>query len=445
MPQQQGVILYSQGFGSVPERLIHLDVRAPATTDIRFGQGQLWLNTLTNSFYGLGSLSSSQGATTANWALLGTATGALNTLTGDSGGAISPSAGNITLAGTASEITTTGSGSTITFSFPSSMVAPGSLTATGLLTGDAGATLNTAGTAMNIATDTDTAAVNIATAGARTTTIGDVSGASGMVLHVGTGNFVLDGVAGSTYAIGASTTTGTITIGGTSQTGSITLGDSAGTNTVGVGTGNGPTSVNIGGGTGGNSIYINNGVNTGVNVVDIAAGAAAANSTVNVLSGNATAGTQTLNLATGTGGKVVHVADGAGANTVTVGSTNTTSTTTVQSGTGGLVLSGGQVVSVTGVTSAGSPYTLLGTDQVVAVDPTGGVVTVTLPAAPATGRFVTVVDATGQAATHNITVSGNGKNISSGGASAATATLSTAYSSLNLWYNGTIWNAQKIS
>ena len=43
-------------------------------------------------------------------------------------------------------------------------------------------------------------------------------------MYVGSGNFVLDGVAASTYSIGASTTTGTIFIGGTAQTGSITLG-----------------------------------------------------------------------------------------------------------------------------------------------------------------------------------------------------------------------------
>lgn len=83
-------------------------------------------------------------------------------------------------------------------------------------------------------------------------------------------------------------TTGTITIGGTSQTGAITLGQSTATNTINIGTGSGAT---------------------------------------------------TVNMATGTGGDTVHIADGAGANTVTLGSTNTTSTTTIQAGSGKINLS----------------------------------------------------------------------------------------------------------
>jgi hypothetical protein len=58
------------------------------------------------------------------------AVGAVNTLTGDSGGAISPTSGNINISGTANEITTTGSGSTITLSTPATFVAPGTISAT---------------------------------------------------------------------------------------------------------------------------------------------------------------------------------------------------------------------------------------------------------------------------------------------------------------------------
>jgi hypothetical protein len=66
-------------------------------------------------------------------------------LTGGSGGAISPSAGNITLAGTANQITTVGSGSTITWSLPSALTAPGSVTATTSLTATAGDITSTLG------------------------------------------------------------------------------------------------------------------------------------------------------------------------------------------------------------------------------------------------------------------------------------------------------------
>jgi hypothetical protein len=79
------------------------------------------------------------------WAILGGATGAVATLTGGSGGAISPSAGNITLAGTANQITTVGSGSTITWSLPSALTAPGSVTATTSLTATAGDITSTLG------------------------------------------------------------------------------------------------------------------------------------------------------------------------------------------------------------------------------------------------------------------------------------------------------------
>ncbi len=50
--------------------------------------------------------------------------------------------------------------------------------------------------------------------------------ATGITQTVGTGNYVLNGAVGSTYAIGAATTTGTIAIGGGSQTGTLTLGQS---------------------------------------------------------------------------------------------------------------------------------------------------------------------------------------------------------------------------
>ena len=56
-------------------------------------------------------------------------------------------------------------------------------------------------------------------------TIGSDTGAASMALKVGTGNFTLNGVAGSTYTIGAATTTGTITIGGTAQEGAISIGN----------------------------------------------------------------------------------------------------------------------------------------------------------------------------------------------------------------------------
>ncbi|MBI5466239.1 MAG: hypothetical protein HY974_03045 [Candidatus Kerfeldbacteria bacterium] len=70
------------------------------------------------------------------------------------------------------------------------------------------------------------------------------------------GAVTINGVAASTYAIGAATTTGTITIGGTAQTGDLTVGSSSGINALKLGNGNGVTTVTIAGGTGGNTVNI---------------------------------------------------------------------------------------------------------------------------------------------------------------------------------------------
>jgi hypothetical protein len=113
----------------------------------------------------------------------------------------------------------------------------------------------------------------------------------------------------------------------------------------------------------------------------------------------------------------------------------------LNSGTGGVVMDSGQTVNVVSKTNADTPYALLGSDYVVAGDTGAGVLQVTLPAAPATGRVVIVTDEGGAAGASNITVSGNGKNIASGGAVAATAVIDSNYGSMYLIYTGTIWNA----
>ncbi len=126
--------------------------RIPTTNDRKYAIGTLWVDTVTQASYQLV-------AAPGIWVALGISSGPLNTLTGDAGGAIAPGAGNITLAGTANQITTTGAGSTITFSIPATFTAPGSIEATTTLTatlGDITATdgdlvLGTAGNKINIA------------------------------------------------------------------------------------------------------------------------------------------------------------------------------------------------------------------------------------------------------------------------------------------------------
>jgi hypothetical protein len=150
MTFQPGANVYTQAFGSRPENVEvpHLDVRAPATTDILYPVGKRWVNTVGNAEYVLTSFSASGNITTANWSLLGTNTGALNTLTGDSGGAISPSAGNITLSGTAGQIATTGSGSSIALSLIGPYT-PASYTAHTVLLGEGSSAIGTSNAGTN--------------------------------------------------------------------------------------------------------------------------------------------------------------------------------------------------------------------------------------------------------------------------------------------------------
>lgn len=135
-PRAYGIGAPTIGLAPIP---IPLN-RNPATSDIDFPIGQLVVNEATNTIWGL----TSKSAGLANWAALGSGTtGAVTTLTGGSGGALSPTLGNINILGTASQITSTGAVSTITLSIPAAFIAPGSIAAT---TSVSSTTTMTAGT-----------------------------------------------------------------------------------------------------------------------------------------------------------------------------------------------------------------------------------------------------------------------------------------------------------
>ena len=131
--------------------------RDPTTTDVNYVLSQVWVNKSTPSIWFLGAKTSGS----ASWIAAGSgATGGVVTVTGGSGGALSPTLGNINILGTANQITSTGSGSTITLSLPSAITAPGSITATTTVTATLGAitatngnvVLGTAGNKIVIAT-----------------------------------------------------------------------------------------------------------------------------------------------------------------------------------------------------------------------------------------------------------------------------------------------------
>lgn len=83
--------------------------RAPTQQDTGYPLGQMWLDKIGDDLYGLVDVS----AGVATWNLLAASPGEIATITGDSGGALTPTAGNINILGSGT-ISTSGAGSTLT-------------------------------------------------------------------------------------------------------------------------------------------------------------------------------------------------------------------------------------------------------------------------------------------------------------------------------------------
>jgi len=128
------------------------------------------------------------------------------------------------------------------------------------------------------------------------------------------------------------------------------------------------------------------------------------------------------------------VPDGAGSVTITGGTTGFT----FVGGANTLTLTGSpSVMTVTALTDSDSPYTVLSTDHYMTCDVSGGVLTIALPNAPATGRVYIVKDAGGDAADFNITVTTAGGVVEIDGAT--TFVMNTAYQAANFLFNGSSW------
>ncbi len=84
-------------------------IRAPTAADTGYEIGQTWVDTSTAIIYGLGSVS----AGNATWNIMSPGASDVDTLTGDTGGAVPPTAGNINILGS-SGLTVAGAGSTLT-------------------------------------------------------------------------------------------------------------------------------------------------------------------------------------------------------------------------------------------------------------------------------------------------------------------------------------------
>jgi hypothetical protein len=83
--------------------------RAPTTSDLGYEIGQMWVDQVSGQIYGLASVASNS----AVWSVLGPGASDVDTLTGDTGGALSPTAGNINILG-GDGLSVAGAGSTLT-------------------------------------------------------------------------------------------------------------------------------------------------------------------------------------------------------------------------------------------------------------------------------------------------------------------------------------------
>lgn len=275
--------------------------------------------------------------------------------------------------------------------------------------------LNSTAGIISIANDNDNFNLNLGTAGERVVTIGNVTGATQVVLNSGTAGIQL-----------ASTGAGDITINSDDTLlldadGVLELNSSAGI--ISIGNDNDAFDINLGTGSSARVITIGNNDTTTSVVVDCGTGACSfgATATAHITTIGSTDTTSQTIIQSGTGdltltstdditidgagvveinstaGDIsigndndaynVNIGTGAAAKVCTVGSTNTTSSTTVQSGTGGISLEAAGIVDVVPAvdTQAGAAVT---------VDANVGVATFTgLSTAAAASQVLTITNA----------------------------------------------------
>lgn len=160
-------------------------VRAPTSSDKKYPIGSIWVNTSANAVY---ILTSAPG----NWSLFGSSSGgSVNSITGNSGGAILPAAGNINIVGTTNQVAVAGAGSTETISLTGPYT-PATYTAHGVLIGEGTSSIiattpGTNGQVLIGSTGADPAFGTITTA----TGLAFTTGAASLAINVATGGFAV--------------------------------------------------------------------------------------------------------------------------------------------------------------------------------------------------------------------------------------------------------------
>jgi len=348
----------------------------------------------------------------ANGFVSATGTGFVKTLTGNSGGAIPPTANNINIQTSNSTVKFAGAGSTLTQNFDP----------TNLLMGNAGASITTATHVVGVGHT----AAGAVTSGGDTTALGYLAGSS---FNTGAQNTAL----GSLALQSSTTQANNVAVGyfcmnncttGTGQ--NVGVGASVLSNLL-----TGANNTVIGQGSGGGYVGAeSNNIIIGQNI----GGTAAESNVIRIGNSSATScfitGIDGVNV--GSVAKVVtETSNQLGTATITAGNgvTVTPSANTIT------IAATANFLTVTTVNHAASPYTVLSTDQFLAVDVTGGVVTIKLPNAPTTGRVIIIKDSKGSASTSNITITTVGGAVTIDGATSQI--LASNFSSVQLLFDGT--------
>lgn len=96
---------------------------------------------------------------------------------------------------------------------------------------------------------------------------------------------------------------------------------------------------------------------------------------------------------------------------------------------------GSSLLTITSVSFGASPYTVLTADQFLAVQTSGGAISILLPNAPTTGRVIYIKDSNGAAATSNISITTVGGTVTIDGQT--TYKIQANYGSINVVFDGT--------
>lgn len=374
---------------------------------------------------GLSNFDSARFTVDANGFVSVNGSGVGETITGQSGGALSPTSGNwnisggTVVAGTA-PLVTSGAGSTLTINAQRSQaIASTDATKVGLaafnsadFSVDANGFVSAAGavalqfTASDATTATPSSGnINLFGAGSITTT------ATGSTVTT-----QLTGLTNHAVLVGAGTTTIT-KVGATANTGAVLQNNSGADPSYSTATYPSTTTVN-------QILY---------------------SSATNVVSGLATANNGVLT--TGTSGTPVITALASDGQVIIGSSAGAPAAATLTAGTGIAITNGHNSISIattgttfltiTSVNHAASPYTVLTTDEFLACQTSTGTISLLLPNTTTTGRVFIIKDSNGAAATSNISVTTVGGTVTIDGQT--TYKIISNYGSINVIFDGTAY------